>query len=100
MHLVALLRFCFRKKALKLLNFWIFLFYFFSTPVSMKLATKASFGGKKTLIINKNRGVRPKKLSLCDKFEMIMAGLDTYFLEVGACTESSHQMFFKGKENC
>ena len=60
--------------------------------VSLKPATKASFGGKKTLKIYNfrllfqsiNGAVRPKKLSLSDKFGMLISGLDTYFLEVSA----------------
>ena len=60
--------------------------------VLLKPATTASFGGKNTLKISifrllfesKNGVVQPKKLSLSDKFGMLMFGLDTYFLEVRA----------------
>ena len=59
-------------------------------PVSLNLPTKASFGGKKTLkskfwgYFSKARTQEcdQKKLSLSDKFGMLMSGLDIYFLEV------------------
>ena len=54
--------------------------------------TSQPFGGKKYLKIyilrllfqRKNGAVRPKKLSLSDKFGTLISGLDTYFLEVSA----------------
>ena len=78
-------------------------------PVSLKPATKASFGGKKSLKFyifrllfqSTNGAVRPKKISLSDKFGMLISGLDTYFLEVSAhallkvATETS----FNGKKS-
>ena len=35
-----------------------------------------------------------QELGFLVKFEMIIGGLDTYFLEVSAHTESRHQKFF------
>ena len=60
--------------------------------VSLKPATKTSFGGKKILKIyifrvlfqSKNGDVRPKKLSLSDKFGMLISRLDTYFVDKSA----------------
>ena len=71
--------------------------------------TSQPFGGKKYLKIyilrllfqRKNGAVRPKKLSLSDKFGTLISGLDTYFLEVSAhallkvATETS----FSGKKS-
>ena len=69
-------------------------------PISLKQATSASFGGKKTLEIyifrlpfqNKTEWVQP---SLSAKFGIIMSGLDTYFLEV-----SAHALLKVGTKNC
>ena len=60
--------------------------------VSLKPTTKASIGGKDTLKIyifrllvqSKNGEVRPKNLSLSDRFGMLMSVLDTHFLEASA----------------
>ena len=63
-------------------------------PVSLKPATKASFGGKKTLKIyifmllfqSKTEQCDQKNLSWSNKSGMLISGLDTYFLEVSAHT--------------
>ena len=73
--------------------------------------TSQPFGGKKYLKIyilrllfqRKNGAVRPKKLSLSDKFGTLISGLDTYFLEVSAhallkvATEAFLGYFFRSK---
>ena len=78
-------------------------------PISLKPATKASFGGKKTLKSKflgyfstaKTEQWDQKKLSLSDKFGMLISGFDTNFLEVSAhallkvATETS----FSGKKS-
>ena len=78
-------------------------------PVSLKPATKASFGGKETLKIYifrllskaKTEQCDQKKLNLSDKFGMLISGWGTYFLEVSAhallkvATETS----FTGKKS-
>ena len=78
-------------------------------PISLKPATKASFDGKKTLKSKflgyfstaKTEQWDQKKLSLSDKFGMLISGLDTNFLEVSAhallkvATETS----FSGKKS-
>ena len=57
--------------------------------VSMKLATKASFGGQRTLHFwttfgdEKTEECDQKILNLSDKFGRLMSGLNPYFLEVG-----------------
>ena len=62
-------------------------------PFSVRLATKASFEGKKksenlnfyaTFLRQIWRSTTKKKLSLSDKFGILLLGLDTYFLEVRA----------------
>ena len=78
-------------------------------PLSLKPATKGSFGGKKTLKIynfkllfqSKNGAVRPKKLSLSDKFGKLISGLDTYFLEVSphALLKVATKTSFNGKKS-
>ena len=78
-------------------------------PVSLKPATKASFGAKETLKIYifrllskaKTEQCDQKKLNLSDKFGMLISGWGTYFLEVSAhallkvATETS----FTGKKS-
>ena len=45
--------------------------------------------------------MRPKKLSLSDKFGMLMSGLDTYFIEVSAhaLLKAATKSSFRGKKN-
>ena len=70
-------------------------------PVSLKLATNAFFGGKKTLKIyifrllfySKTEQCDSKKLSLTDKFTMLMC-LHKYFLEV--CSHALLKVATKG----
>ena len=69
-------------------------------------ATKASFWGRKTENLNfeatfpkQKRSRAPKILSLSDKFEMLMSGLDTNFLEVSAEMKFSIFRLFFWSEN-
>ena len=78
-------------------------------PVSLKPATKASFGGKKTLKVyifrlllqSKNGALRPKKISLSDRFGMLISVLDTYFLELSAhaLLKIATETLFSGKKS-
>ena len=58
--------------------------------VSLKPTTKASIGGKDTLkiyifrLLVQSGEVRPKNLSLSDRFGMLISVLDTDFLEASA----------------
>ena len=54
--------------------------------VSLKLATKASFEGKKNCdtFLKQKRRSATKKYKFIDQFGMLMSGLDIYFLKVRA----------------
>ena len=78
-------------------------------PFSVRLATKASFEGKKNWKSKflgyfskaKMEEYDQNKLSLSDKFGMLLSGLDTYFLEVSAHTllKVATKRSFRGKKS-
>ena len=53
------------------------------------------------LFQRKNGVLRPKKLSLSDKFGMLMSGLDTYFPEMSAhaLLKAATKSSFRGKKS-